>query len=146
MLKKVKKIFILFGVLLFSLICVGCNQSTMKEDNLENQGLNEEITLNIKNSYILNFCNNDIGLDEILIEEYYGYYNNYYVVLIKELNKGDTGALRDVVIADLTFKYPFSNRGILLWKSGEFISLEKGYENGLIQMEDLVKIHQMFNS
>ena len=140
-----KKI-ILLGVLLFSMMCVSCNQSTMEENNLENHDLKEEITLNIKNSYILNFCNNDIGLDEILIEEYYGCYNNYYVVLIKELNKGDTGALRDVVIGDLTFKYPFSNRGILLWKSGEFISLEKGYENGLIQKEDLIKIHQTFNS
>lgn len=113
---------------------------------LENLGLKEEIELDIKRSYISNFCNNEIGLDEIKIERFYGYYNNYYAVLIKELNKGDTGALRDVVIEDLTFSYPYSNREILLWKSGEFVNLTKAYENGLIQKDDLVKINQMFNS
>jgi hypothetical protein len=50
----------------------------------------------------------------------------------------------DIVIGGLTFKYPYSNRSILLWKAGEFISLAEGYENGLIQKDDLAKIHQMF--
>lgn len=112
--------------------------------NLENLGINEEIELDIKRSYISNFCNNEIGLDEIKIEKYYGCYNNYYAILIKELNKGDTGALRDVVIEGLTFRYPYSNREILLWKSGEFINLTKAYENNLIQKDDLIKIHQMY--
>ena len=109
-------------------------------------GLNFEIELNIKNSYISNYCSDEIGLAEIIIEKYYGCYNNYYAILIKELNKGDTGVLKDVIIEGLTFKYPFGNRGILLWKSDEFISLEKAYENGLIQKDELIKIHQMFNS
>lgn len=113
---------------------------------LENLGLKEEIELDIKRSYISNFCNNEIGLDEIKIERYYGCYNSYYAILIKELNKGDIGALRDVVIEDLTFSYPYSNREILLWKSGEFVNLTKAYENGLIQKDDLIKINQMFNS
>ena len=34
MLKKVKKVFLLFDVLLFSLICVGCNQPTVKVNNV----------------------------------------------------------------------------------------------------------------
>lgn len=34
MLKKVKKMFLLFGVLLFILICVGCNQPTVKVNNV----------------------------------------------------------------------------------------------------------------
>ena len=113
---------------------------------LENLDIKEEIELEIKKSYISNFCNSEIGLDEIKIERYYGYYNNYYAILIKELNKGDTGALKDVVIEDLTFSYPYSNREILLWKSGEFVNLTKAYENGLIQKDDLIKINQMFNS
>lgn len=111
--------------------------------NLENSGINEEIELDIKRSYISIFCNNEIGLDEVKIEKYYGCYNNYYAILIKELNKGDTGALRDVVIEDLTFRYP-CNREIFLWKSGEFINLTKAYENNLIQKDDLIKIHQMY--
>ncbi len=113
---------------------------------LENLDIKEEIELEIKKSYISNFCNSEIGLDEIKIERYYGYYNNYYAILIKELNKGDTGALKNVVIEDLTFSYPYSNREILLWKSGKFVNLTKAYENGLIQKDDLIKINQMFNS
>lgn len=113
---------------------------------LENLDIKEEIELEIKKSYISNFCNSEIGLDEIKIERYYGYYNNYYAILIKELNKGDTGALKDVVIEDLTFSYQYSNKEILLWKSGKFVNLTKAYENGLIQKDDLIKINQMFNS
>ena len=109
-------------------------------------GLNTEIELIIKKSYISNYCSDLIGLDEIIIEEYYGCYNNYYVILIKELNKGDTGVLKDVIIEGLTFKYPFGNRGILLWKSDEFISLDKAYEKGLIQKDELIKLHQIFNN
>ena len=67
-------------------------------------------------------------------------------ILIKELNKGDTGVLKDVIIEGLTFKYPFGNRGILLWKSDEFISLDKAYEKGLIQKDELIKLHQIFNN
>lgn len=117
-----------------------------KDDEQIMSGLNFEIELIIKNSYISSFCNDEVGVTEIIIEEYYGCYNNYYAILIKELNKGDTGVLKDVIIEGLTFKYPFGNRGILLWKSDEFISLEKAYENGLIQKDELIKIHQMFNS
>lgn len=115
-------------------------------NSIENISLNEEIEVDIKKSYILNYCNNEIGLDDIKIEEYYGLYNDYYAILIKELNKGDSGALRDVVIAGITFKYPFSNREILLWKDDKFVSLVEAYEDGLIQIDDLIKIHKMFNS
>lgn len=121
------------------------NRLDQGKNNLEDLNLNMEIELNIKRSYILNFCNNEVGLDDIKIEQYYGCYNDYYVVLIKELNKGDTGALKEVVIDNLTFKYPFSNREILLWKEGEFIPLDKAYKNGLIQRDDLIKIHEIFN-
>lgn len=116
------------------------------ENSIEDISLNEEIEVDIKKSYILNYCDNDIGLNDIKIEEYYGLYNDYYAILIKELNKGDSGALRDVIIAGITFKYPFSNREILLWKEGKFVSLVEAYEDGLIQMDDLIKIHKMFNS
>ena len=134
--KTTFRLFVLLGVLIFTLVCVsGC---------LEDGTIKPEIELDIKRSYISTFCNNEVGLDEIIIEGYYGCYNNYHAVLIKEVNKGDTDAIMDIVIGGLTFQYPYSNRSILLWKAGEFISLAEGYENGLIKKDSLTKIHQMF--
>lgn len=108
--------------------------------------LDDDTTINIKTSYIKNFCNKDTHLNEIIIEGYYGCYNDYYAVLIKELNKGDTGVIRKVIIENLIFNYPFDNREILLYKNDSFTTLDKAFENEYIIMDDLVKIYQLYTS
>lgn len=108
--------------------------------------LNEEIEMALKKSYILNFCNNEIGIEEIQIEKYYGNYKDNIVVLIKELNKGDSGMIKEVIIDDIVFRYPFENREILLWTREEFLPLKEAYEIGLISKIDLVEINEIYKA
>lgn len=68
----------------------------------------------IKESYIAIFCNNDVKTEDIIIEKYYGEYNGFEVVLIKELQKGDSGKEKYITIDGIVFYYPYGNREILL--------------------------------
>ena len=125
--------------LLFSLICTGC---TFTNGNNEDTYLSNSLEEKIKLSYIDKYCSSSETVDDILIQKYYGNYNGYEVVLIKDLTRGDTGQIRNDDIDGVIFSYSFSNREILLWKDNYFITLRYGYENNYISKTDLLEINE----
>lgn len=132
-----KKIFLFTSIMLCVFLLVGCDRYRKETNKIS---LSDEIMVKIKQGYVDLILNKDIPIDNVTIEVYYGQYHNYEVVLIKELNKGDTGVEKTVDIEGITFQYSFGNREILLWNGIEFYNLLEAFEHKLIFKEDLEKI------
>lgn len=106
--------------------------------------LSIKIENEIKHAYVLDFCKDSKNVNDIIIENYYGNYNGYEVVLIKDLKKGDSGVFRNVIIEDFIFCYPFGNREMLLWTGEDFLTLDVAFEKGFIHKDDLEKIFEIY--
>ena len=121
------------------------NNITIYIKQMAENNLSKEIETKIKESYILNFCDKETKINEIIVERYYGNYNGFEVILIKELYKGDNGWDRDIIINNVVFHYAFGNREILLWTGKEFLTLDVAFEKKIITVDDLIKISEIHN-
>ncbi len=88
--------------------------------------------------YIANSSDLEYEIDSTYAVRCYGKFGNVYVVMID----GPwmyTQAIRNEVIAGYTFTFPDGQR-MHIYKEGNFYSLNKAYELGIISEEDLVAI------
>lgn len=131
-----KRLFLCFCVIALLFSSVGCSNDLTLPKKVENE---------IKLSYLKWLNKTEYNVEDIIIENYFGNYNDNEVMLIKEVNKGDSGIQKDVVINGIVFSYPFGNREILLWNGSDFFTLSEAFEKNIINNEDLIKIHKLYN-
>lgn len=87
--------------------------------------------------YISNYYKDEKNQDDIYIEYYFGKYKECYVVLIKDKMKGDTGSITTYIIEDIEFKYPYSNRQVLVYINDKFQTLQISFDNDHLTIKDL---------
>lgn len=76
---------------------------------------------------------------------YYGIYNGYVALIIKDNYWGHLTAHSEEEIAGVLFEYPTSNR-IRLWKNGEFFEVAQVYKNGKITQTDVQNIAYYYSN
>jgi len=87
--------------------------------------------------------------DDIWIEEYYGTYNGYLVMMMDYKGSDYTDDEREVIIADIPFRYNNGNSIIVWARSGPsyaMFELQKSYDLGFLTQEDLSDIADQHNS
>ena len=75
---------------------------------------------------------------------YYGTYNGYIALTIKDNYWSYPGLVWDEEIAGIQFDN-FSGFGIKLWKNGEMLELETAYEQGILTQVDLRDIEYYYS-
>lgn len=51
--------------------------------------------------------------------------------------KGDTGSITTYIIEDIEFKYPYSNRQVLVYINDKFQTLQISFDNDHLTIKDL---------
>lgn len=88
--------------------------------------------------YIANSSNLESELNATYAVRCFGKFGNVYAVMI-DGPWGYTQAIRNEVVAGYTFTFPDGQR-MRIYKEGDFYTLNKAYELGIISEEDLVAI------
>ena len=76
------------------------------------------------------------------VKNYYGTYNDCVPVMF---SMPETGAMRDVEVAGVVFHYTGSNT-IIVWRDGDFFSLNEAYELELLTKDHIEAIASLHNS
>jgi len=102
---------------------------------------NTEIGKRIRRDYFNNalYYYPQIKIEDVVIDVYYGNYNNSIPVMIKLKSGGATGDIRGDIVADISFCYN-SGQSIVVWNQGLFHGLQDAYDFGLLSQEDLSDI------
>lgn len=109
--------------------------------------LDEDTALEIRTAYYEQNEKHYQSVEKVIIENYYGKYNGYYVVGIYTPNlfNGEIGAPN---IDGIRFIMPVSTT-ITAYSNGNFYELFGAYYNGFLTRKDLIrinKIHRKFYS
>ncbi len=145
---KVNKIFLVLGVLLFSLVFSGCTPNKNQgvgtitdlddayrlgilshddllkiaeyhNNNKEYAGsINQNTEIKIKTAYLKELSDNSKTIDDVDIMKYYGVYNNCYVIMLTNNFSDCLPVERIVSIAGVEFHYPNGNY-IVVWTLAE---------------------------
>lgn len=120
-------------------------------------GLSVGVENRIKGDYFRDFFyfdvgSNDLTIDDIWIETYYGTYGRYskyssddntglIAVMVDFKDSGYTCEEREIVIAEILFHYNSGN-SIIVWSPTPrtFYTLQEAYDQGLLTREDLSTI------
>jgi hypothetical protein len=112
-------------------------------ENLYNdnvKSLDYNLLLEIKNEYALK--NNIKELDNIIILNYFGTYNDAVVLMISE--GGYFPSITTETVDGIEFRYPNSIK-ISVYKNKLFYDLIKAFEDNLVTHNELVEINKLFN-
>ena len=82
----------------------------------------------------------DLTVDDVNLEHYFGTYNGCYVVLIEFYGDIHMDALTTEYIAGYRFDYNYI-RTTKVYHNGEFINLRDAHSNGLLSEKDIKDIH-----
>ena len=127
--KKIRIICLLAFVILACFTICSCSSKALSKQ--EEQAIVE--------TYILEY-NEQAEVDSVVVEHFFGRFNNALVVLMKDEMRGDTGVMTDREVAGVTFTYPYSNREITVFINNAFVTLQQAYEDGLLSKDNLEKI------
>lgn len=141
MLMRFKRLFLTLMVILFSVLCsctnepnegvlfnlsdayylgkINCDNLLEISEHHENNEncidiLEEKIQIKIKKSYLKASKKEDINIDDVEISKYYGVFNNYYAVILRDRFSDFLPVEMDNYIANIKFHYSNSN-SIMVW-------------------------------
>ena len=134
-------------------VWVFSSQDNGQEDNTPSQGIfvaghgthlgmSAETEAEIKRDYLNLYemvTYPSTTIDDVSIIKYYGTYNGSVVVKIKFIWMGELQAVTYETIDNITITFPTSNKA-LVWKDGNFCSLQEAYDNGLLTKDDLERV------
>jgi hypothetical protein len=105
----------------------------------------EETQLKIKRDFLHLWAEDlpDFTTDDVIIDSFYGIYGGSIALIIYSEGLGTAGITVTEVAAGITFVSPSPMHRIQVWNDGNFYSLTKAYEDGLLTKEDLVKIKRI---
>lgn len=116
--------------------------------SLYNSQIEVEMVTKVKQSYLDTFIKEewpDATIEDILMKEYLGIYNGYFVGVFYKLNSRFTDLLHPCEIDGLDFSYS-EGYPILVWKNEIFYELSKVYVEGNISKNDLDTIYYLYSS
>lgn len=90
-----------------------------------------------------NYSSQDSSFDGVYcVKNYYGVYNGCIPIMF---DVPESGALRDVSIADIVVHYNGGN-SIIVWCDGEFLSLNDAYEQNMLTVDHVSLIANLHNN
>ncbi len=116
--------------------------------SLYNSQIEVEMVTKVKQSYLDTFIEEewpDVTIEDILMKEYLGIYNGYFVGVFYKLYSRFTDLLHPCEIDGLDFSYS-EGYPILVWKNEIFYELSKVYVEGNISKNDLETIYYLYSS
>ena len=121
-------------------------QIPLEDLQFELKAPSEELLRKIENdysSYLKETSSYDPSSDGIYcVKNYYGVYNGCIPVMFAV---PETGAYRDVSVADAVFHYSGSN-SIIIWCDGGFFSLDEAYKSKKINCDHISIIANLHNT
>lgn len=126
-----KKIFLLVTFFVSILMFVSCNND---DDFLEIQ---DEVKL----AY-LNYCEVSKSLEDIEIANYFGKYNDCFIVLLKDKTKSEIDIIEYDNIDDVLFTYPICNYEMIVYKENDIYNLKMAYSTKMISKSDLTYLSE----
>ena len=136
-----KKVFIMLGVLIFSIFLVSCK----KEIKFNMEELSEEMILKMKEDYIEEVSETADSVDDLWIKYYYGKYGDSYAFVIEEGGTEYADAQWGEKVAGITITYPSMGPYIYMYNNGKFYRLQEAYDKGLMNEESLTKLEEVKN-
>lgn len=106
----------------------------------------EDITKKIKSKYVSDYLlkyNENASIDEVYINEFYGVYNNAYVLIMSNDYVEYFAAITEEVILNYRFIYP-NNNVIKVFYDGSFYTLTSAYLNNILSRDDIAHIYEKF--
>lgn len=131
-----KKLFILLGILMFSILSSSCE----KEIKFTMEELTNEIKKDIKESYLERY-KIDGTYEDIWMMKYYGKYDKSYAVVLSETyidEDDDIYVIEEV--AGFSIVYNFEGAYIHVYNNGNLYRLQEAYDKGLIDEDSIIKI------
>ena len=110
--------------------------------------MNEERVGIFKQSYLDTFIKEkfpDATIDDVIMKEYLGTYNGYFVGVLYKQNSRFIDVLHQCEIEGLDFSYS-EGYPILVWKNEKFYELSEVYGKGKISKNDLDTIYYLYSS
>ena len=131
-----KKLFILLGLLMFSLLGCSCE----KEIKFTMEELTNEIKKDIKESYLERY-KIDGTYEDIWMMKYYGKYDKSYAVVLNETYIDEDDDIYVVEeVAGFSIVYNFEGAYIHVYNNGNLYRLQEAYDKGLIDEDSIIKI------
>lgn len=152
----IKKVICLGVVLVMCLAAfTGCNQKlekdlSMKETRiaeLESErreffGISKETEDQIKQDYLEKLNDSNITIEDIYIYRYFGIYNESVAVIMALYGISPPPSIDEIVVEGFEFSFN-TGRHISIWKSNVFYSLQNAYDESILIIDDLEKIHDL---
>jgi len=110
--------------------------------------IESEMVTKVKQSYLDTFIKEkwpDATIDDVLMKEYLGTYNGYFVGVFYKRNSRFIDFLHTCEIDGLDFSYS-EGYPILVWKNDKFYELTKVYIEGEISRNDLDTIYYLYSN
>lgn len=135
------------AVILLLLICITAFSSCApKTPGAGNETSLDKLLKQIESDYLSELKKSggyDPNVDGVYrVKNYYGTYNDCVPVMF---SMPETGAMKEVYIAGVVFHYTGSNT-IIVWRDGEFFSLNEAYELELLTKDHIKAIASVHNS
>lgn len=131
-----KKIIVLFSILILSLFIVSCKEKPV--DTMDE--LSENTLLRIKKDYI-KFTNEDLSVEDIAVMYYYGKYNDSYAVVMHSIDAeySEWEWAEKVGSVEITYSSGYFS---MIYNNGQFYRLPEAFDKGLISENDLLQIKE----
>jgi hypothetical protein len=135
---KTIKLFLILGVILFSLIgVVGCSDCSKNEEQILS-----EIKQDYYNEFVSEIQNKNVS--DIIINYYIGEYNGYFVLMLSYVGEPFFDMIKTIYFDDCLITYPNSNI-LRAWKEGAFYDLKELYALGELSKNDIEEIIEQYN-
>lgn len=139
MLMKGTKLFLLFGVLLFTLMCVSCKKTNLTP---------EEMIVEIYCEYINSASNySTIRPKDVKIKYYLGKYNDAYCAIIE----GDAPIIdvSDIYVVNVqgeSFNFQYIPEIISVYHNNNYYHIIDACNEGILSLEDVKSLYRYFNN
>ena len=134
-----KKLFVCFMVFIITLSLFGCQESDSTPKYPDAEGVDPAVALTLRKDYLRQlrseYPEEEITLDEIYVQAYYGTYSGCEVVYMGEPFVYTT-AERSVVVAGYIITLGSSHK-LYVHKDSHFYTLNEAYNAGYITVEDV---------
>ncbi|MCL1811667.1 MAG: hypothetical protein FWG41_05580 [Methanomassiliicoccaceae archaeon] len=146
---KTITLLIVFLVIVTSMAAVAIVALSLQDSQDNDQmnppePLNSEMEMKIKQDYfnqITKIKFPEATIDNVGINKYYGTYNGSVVVKMSDLT-GHLIMMISETVGGITINYPDTNKA-LVWKDGNFYSMQEAYDLGLLCKDDLREISRL---
>lgn len=134
---KTIKLFLILGVILFSLVgVVGCSDVTKNDEQIFS-----EIKQDYYNEFVSEIQNKNVS--DIIINYYIGEYNGYFVLMLSYEGEPFFDMVKTIYFDEYSITYPNSNI-LRAWKAGIFYDLKELYELGELSKNDIEEIIEQY--